>query len=36
VFYEPVERGLELQLKEKLEDLRARRRGARQQHESRD
>ena len=34
VFYEPVERGLELQLKEKLDDLRERRRRARADSES--
>ena len=34
VFYEPVERGLELKLKEKLDDLRERRRRARQQSAS--
>jgi putative ATPase len=36
VFYEPVERGLELQLKEKLDELRARRLRARQHSESGD
>ncbi len=35
VFYEPVERGLELKLKEKLDELRERRRRARQGSDSR-
>ncbi|MEO7200842.1 MAG: replication-associated recombination protein A [Dokdonella sp.] len=36
VFYEPVERGLELKLKEKLDELRERRRRARQESASGD